>query len=235
MFRRLPSPTWLALPLIGLLAGGCTSPAGRLSEAMELADQGQFDESLTVLAEVQRLWPNRPEASAARDAVEGIRERAALARYDAGDFGGVVRALEGLTGSARARLFAQKPGMRWVPTLYGPELDEAKLLDLLAAPEPPEGLKAMAGEELCKKAALHAPTCRGDGVDLAALDIASAIGALERVERSCHVLEGMRGRCRGETGTLVFTALDAKFEAALRGRVAVLEKELGTTRLAIEE
>lgn len=237
MSHRPFSATCLALPLFALLAlpaAGCSTPADRLSEAMELADRGQFDESITLLAEVQRLWPNRPEASAARDAVEGIRERAALARYDAGDFGGVVRALEGLSGPAKARLFAQKPGMRWVPKLYGPDLDEDGLLELLGSAEPPEALKAMAGEELCKKAPAHGPACRGEGVDLAGLDIAGAIGALERVDHACHILEGMRGRCRGEAGTLVFQALDAKFEDALRARIAELEKGLGTSRLAIE-
>ena len=235
MIRRVSFPAWLALPLGALLAVGCSSPRERLSDAMKLADGGQFDDAITALEEVRREWPDRPEASAARDAVEEVRERAALARYQGGDYGGVVRALEQLPGGAKARLFEKQPGMRWVPKLYGPDLDEDTLLQVLAAPEAPDGLKKVAGESLCRKAPDHAPTCRGENLDPAKLDIAAAIGTLERVESACRILEGMRGRCQGETGTLVFQALDAKFGATLRTRIAELEKRLGTSRLAADE
>ncbi len=230
MIRRLVFPAWLAVPLLGL-AVGCTTPADRLSEAMHLADQGQFDEALTMLEEVQRTWPARPEASAARNAVEGIRERAALARYDAGEYGAVVRALEALPGPAKAKLYEQKPGMRWVPRVYGPDADEGTLIDLLGAAEAPESLKQHATQLLCQKASVHAPVCRGEGVELNRVDLAASIAALERVESACRVLEGMRGRCQGEAGTAVFTALDAKFGEKLRTRIAELERSAGT-RLA---
>jgi hypothetical protein len=231
MDRRLASRAWLALPL-SLVIVGCTTPADRLSDAMTLADEGKFDEALVVLEEVQRDWPARPEASAARDAVEGIHERAALARYRTGDYSAAVRELDRLGGPARARLFEKAPGMRWVPKLLVPEPGEETLLGVLAAPDVPEGLKGLAANRLCQRAATLAPVCRGQGLEPARLDIAEAIGALERVDNACRVLEAMRGRCQGEDGTLVFNALEAKFGQKLRTRIAELEKKLSRTRLA---
>jgi tetratricopeptide (TPR) repeat protein len=233
MTRRLAFSAWLALPVLLLVAGCAETAADRLSEAMKLAEGGQFNEALAVLDEVQRKWPTRPEASSAKNSVEGVLERAALSYYDAGKYSDAAAALEKLSGPVRARLFEKKPGMRWVPKVWnGKEVTEATYLEVLAAAEAPEALKNHAAAELCRRTAVHAPACLGEGIDTAKLDLPGAIAALEKVEKSCQILANLRGRCQGEEGTNLAKALDAKFGETLKARVAELQGKVGGTRLA---